>query len=126
MARILLADDNADLLEIQREVLCDAGHHVTTATTGSEAVKKTRHRVFDLVITDIVMPDGDGIETIVHLRKRHPSTKIIAMSGGGRLGAENYLPVAEKLGAAKAVAKPVTARQLLAMVDQVLGMRGAA
>lgn len=126
MARILLADDNLDLLVIQREVLSDAGHNVATATTGREAVRKARHHVFDLVITDIVMPDGDGLETIVHLRKRHPGTKIIAMSGGGRLGAENYLPVAEKLGASKAVAKPVTARQLVAMVDQVLGMAGAA
>lgn len=122
MARILLADDNADLLLLQYEALSDAGHCVTTASSGSETLKKFRQGAFDLVITDIVMPDGDGLETIVALRNRHPDTKIIAMSGGGRISSDGYLPVAEKLGASRTLAKPVTPGQLLDMVDLVLGV----
>ncbi len=120
MANILLADDNVDLLEMQSAVLCEAGHSVATAVSGSEALRQLRSREFDLVITDIVMPDGDGIETIVYLRKSHPQTRIIATSGGGRISAESYLPVAAKLGASVTLAKPVTATQLLAVVDELL------
>jgi DNA-binding NtrC family response regulator len=124
MATILIADDNVDLLHVQCEVLRYAGHEVVTATTGKEALRQARSRNFDLVITDIVMPDGDGIETIVEVRRRHPGTKIIAISGGGRISAGDYLPVAEKLGAAGTIAKPISAGQLLALVDRVLGEPG--
>jgi CheY-like chemotaxis protein len=126
MATILLAEDNLDLLVLQREVLREAGHQVTTATTGAEALRHARQSVFDLIITDIVMPEGDGIETILEVRRHHPETRIIAISGGGRLSAKDYLPVAEKLGAASALAKPVTAKALLAIVDQVLAAPRAA
>ena len=120
MAHILLADDNADILSLQSTLLRDAGHEVTTASTGREALQQARIRPFDLVITDIVMPEGDGIETIVEVRRRHPGTKIIAISGGGRMSSDNYLPLAEKLGAAKSLSKPFSGGELLATVAFVL------
>src|SRR5436190_20630656 len=106
MATILLADDNEELLHMQCAVLREAGHQVTTAVTGTEALRHARRSSFDILITDIIMPEGDGYETIVEIHRRHPPTKIIAISGAGLIGAQNYLPIARQLGACNAFVKP--------------------
>jgi DNA-binding response OmpR family regulator len=120
MAKLLLVDDNQDLLGMQGEFLRMSGHEVETAVNGEEALAQAARAKFDLVITDIIMPSKDGIEVIVALRKSQPSAKIIAISGGGRLNAKDYLSIAQKLGAAATLAKPFSGSELVATVDRVL------
>lgn len=120
MAKLLLVDDNQDLLGLQGEFLRMAGHEVFTAANGNEALEQADRTRFDLVITDIIMPDKDGIEVIVALRKSLPSVKVIAISGGGRLNARDYLSIAQKLGAAATLAKPFSGAELAATVERVL------
>ena len=120
MAKLLLVDDNADLLGMQGEFLRMSGHEVVTSTNGHEALEKASVTKFDLIITDIIMPDKDGIEVIVTLRRAMPHLKVIAISGGGRLNAKDYLSIAQKLGAAATLAKPFSGSDLVATVDRVL------
>jgi len=120
MARILLIEDNAPLLAMERAVLTAAGHEVVPATNGKEALLIFADASFDLVVTDVVMPEKDGLETISHLRRKYPTLKIIAVSGGGRVEAGDYLVMARKLGAAQTLAKPFTGEQLIKAVDKVL------
>ena len=120
MSCILLVDDHAEFLAVQKELLEDAGHTVVTAANGFKALAAVDAGVFDLVITDIIMPGNEGIETIIELRRRHPLLKIIAMSGGGRVGAMSYLELAEKLGAIHTLEKPFNEAVLLEAIDTVL------
>ncbi|HSI09645.1 MAG: response regulator [Rariglobus sp.] len=120
MSCILLVDDHAEFLAVQKEILEDAGHTVVTASDGHRALVAVKAGGIDLVITDIIMPRKEGIETIVELRTNYPLLKVIAMSGGGRVGALSYLEVAEKLGALHTLEKPFNAATLLAAVKMVL------
>jgi DNA-binding response OmpR family regulator len=120
VAAILLIDDNPGVLKMQLEFLRLAGHSVRTAASGREGVQLGRSFRCDLLITDIVMPDKDGIEVIVELRRHNPALKIIAISGGGRIGPENYLDLARKLGAARTLAKPFSGKELVDTVAALL------
>jgi DNA-binding response OmpR family regulator len=120
MAKILLVDDNAELLEMAALFLRQAEHVVTTAADGKEAMRLVEGNAFDLVITDIVMPEKEGLETIMELRRKTPALKIIAMSGGGSVAPEDYLSMARAFGAAQTLAKPFLGEELLAAVDRVL------
>lgn len=122
MGHILLVDDNTELLAIQRQVLIDAGHTVVTAKNGVHALREASEQAFDLVITDIIMPEKEGIEIIFTLRRAKPGLRIIAMSGGGVVGAESYLDIAKAFGAALTLEKPFNNQALLAAVGTVLAM----
>lgn len=117
---ILVVDDH----EIMREVICqileDAGHNVRFAAEGHEALRKLSCAHFDLVVTDIVMPEMDGIELIGELRRRFPATRIIAMSGGGeRFPTNDGLAIARRLGAGASLNKPFVADELLNAVEEL-------
>lgn len=120
MSRILLVDDHVEFLDVQRELLEDAGHSVVTATNGFQALAAVDAEEFDLMITDIIMPGKEGLEIILELRRRHPLLKVVAMSGGGVVGAGNYLEIAEKFGAVHTLEKPFNATTLLDAVTLVL------
>jgi DNA-binding response OmpR family regulator len=120
MANILLVEDEENLRSMLRIVLEDAGHEVAEAGNGKEVVEIYRRRPPDLLITDIIMPDEEGIETIIKVRKNFPHAKIIAMSGGGRTGTPNYLDLARKLGANHILAKPFSNRDFLSGIEMVL------
>lgn len=120
MSRILLVDDQVEFLNIQRELLENAGHTVVTATNGFKALAAVEAEEFDLMITDIIMPGKEGLEVIFELRHRHPLLKVMAMSGGGMVGAANYLQLAEKFGALHTLEKPFTAATLMDAVTVVL------
>ncbi len=120
MARILLVDDEEIVLRLFETVLELDHHDVTTASNGNGALAAIAREPFDLVITDLVMPDKEGIETIVEIRKLRPNLPIIAMSGGGRGNASDYLDMAAKLGARKTLAKPFSTQALLDAVNEVL------
>jgi len=120
MARILLVDDEEIVRRLFAEVLEIDHHEVTTAGDGNAALAAVAHGTFDLVITDLVMPDREGLETIIAMRHQQPDLPIIAMSGGGRGNAADYLDLAAKLGARKTMAKPFSTQELLDAVREVL------
>jgi DNA-binding response OmpR family regulator len=120
MSNILLLDDNASFLKLQGEFLRCSGHQVTTLDDSRKAMATIRTNKFDLLITDLIMPDKEGIEIIMDLRVKFPMLKIIAMSGGGRVDARDCLAMAEKLGASLTLSKPFSGEQLLKAVNTVL------
>lgn len=121
MAKILLVDDNAPLLAIIALLLQQEGHVTTQAAHGGQAMKLVANDDFDLIITDLVMPEKEGIETILALRKNFPAIKLIAMSGGGSsLNSRQMLNVAQKLGASQILEKPFTDEVLIAAVNAAL------
>jgi DNA-binding NtrC family response regulator len=120
MARVLVIDDEEDVCAAIRDALEDAGHHVLTAPNGKRAVALVKESDADVVITDIFMPESEGIETILALREACPNVKIIAMSAGGFGGTLDYLPAARKLGAVETIGKPFEVRALVALVEDVL------
>jgi DNA-binding NtrC family response regulator len=124
MPKILLADDEEVLRSLLTIMLETDGHEVKAVVNGMEVLKAVVKEdvPFDLLITDLIMPEREGIETIMELRKKHPSLKIIAMSGGGRSGADGYLKLALKLGAAAILEKPFDRQELLDTVRKVLAL----
>jgi DNA-binding response OmpR family regulator len=120
MARILLVDDDHPFRIMLGRVLTLHGHTVIEARDGKEGLKLFPHIAVDLVITDMVMPEKEGIEVLLALRKLSPSVKVIAMSGGGRVSAEDNLRMAKLLGAAKVFPKPFPSGTLLSAIDSLL------
>jgi DNA-binding response OmpR family regulator len=99
----------------------NAGHQVTTAPNGAAALRALESGTFDVIVTDIVMPDMEGLELIRKVRKTHASLPIIAMSGGGTGSTQDYLALAANFGAAKTLEKPFALEDLTAAIDEVLG-----
>lgn len=125
MAHILLIDDDDALRTMLRLTLIHFGHTVIEARNGREGLEVFPHMRADLVITDIVMPDVEGIEVLITLRQRQPPVKIIAISGGGRVSATDYLNIAQQLGAARVLTKPFSNEALKQAIDEVLAEDGA-
>jgi len=123
MARILLIDDDDSVRTVLRLTLIHFGHTVIEARDGREGLALFAHADADLVITDIVMPEVEGLEVLMTLRERKPPVKIIAMSGGGRVSAADYLHAAKLMGAASVLSKPFSNQALMAAIDDVLADR---
>lgn len=123
-ARVLVIDDNSDIREMIRTVLVHAGYEVTLAVDGGKGLEAQRREACDLAITDIFMPQQDGIETIGMMKKEFPNTPIIAMSGGAkfvtRQTSVDYLATAHKFGADRLLRKPFDIDELLKVVQEVL------
>lgn len=110
---ILVADDEDSIRSLLEHFLANAGHSVVVVGNAREACEAMARQAFDLVITDVLMPDGDGLDLITELRKKQPNARILAMSGGGRyLEGSDYLKLAKGLGAHAAMMKPFTWQQL--------------
>ena len=120
MKRILLVDDDDRLRDTLSEVLKRAGYDVEDASNGAIALNKYRRAPSDLVITDIVMPEREGLETIRELRRHDPGVRIIAISGGGVGSARTYLATATAFGADRIIAKPFSRAELLSAVEETL------
>ena len=118
--KILIIDDNDQFLGILRNTFEKAGYDVDTAGNGTEGLKVLAEYSVDLVVTDILMPEKDGIETIMELRREFPGLKIIAVSGGGNIGPESYLDTASLLGAHTLI-KPLVMTEFLTTVRELLG-----
>ncbi len=103
-----------------KQILERESYDVHAAADGNEALQKCRLHSFDLVITDILMPDKEGLETITELRRDFADVKIIAMSGGGRIGNLDFLGVAQLMGAKRTLTKPFTRQEIVATVKEVL------
>lgn len=120
MARILLIDDDEMLRSVLAKGIAYAGHEVIQAEDGRQGVDLARATKIDLVITDLVMPVQEGVETIVVLKREQPDLPVVAISGGVR-NAGVYLDIAEKIGAVRVLQKPFTPRELVSVIDQILG-----
>jgi DNA-binding response OmpR family regulator len=119
MARILIIDDDDALRAVLAQNLVHAGHEVLQAADGREGVNLFHTKSADVVLTDLVMPGQEGVETIIQLRRELPSLPIIAMSGG-MPRSKFYLGLAAKLGAQRTLAKPFTSAELLRAIAEVL------
>ena len=119
---ILVIDDDETIREILRAILEREGYRVLEAQDGNEGLKKFTETPTDLVITDLIMPGKEGIETIRDLRRKFPGVKIIAVSGGGRIGPESYLKMAKGVGALRTLSKPFDRTVLLKAVEEVIDL----
>jgi CheY-like chemotaxis protein len=120
MARILIVDDNADLGMVLRQLLQAAGHHPVVVDNARAGLAMVEAGDIELVITDILMPEVDGIEMLRGVRQKRPDLPVIAMSGGGQIAARDLLDMIGQLGADHVLQKPVRRNDLLAAVDSVL------
>ena len=120
MAEILVVDDDEGVRLMLRTLLEKSGHSVIEASNGNEAVQTLQNHSPALVILDIIMPDKEGLETIMELRQSRPDLPIIAISGGGRIGPQAYLDDALKLGAAKVFTKPFVLDDIRQAVAELL------
>lgn len=120
MARILVIDDNTALREALCELLQQSGHEVIPMATGRQAAQIHRTKPVQLIITDIFMPETDGLEIISEFRRDYPEVKIIAVSGGGSRGMVELLSVAQRMGAQRALMKPFDIHALLTAVNELL------
>jgi DNA-binding response OmpR family regulator len=123
MARILLIDDDNALREVLAMALTEAGHVVTQARDGKEGVDLFRMEPAELIITDLIMPGREGIETIMMLRREQPELPVIAISGG-MTNSAFYLKLAAGLGARRTLAKPFAIAELVGAVAEVLAAAG--
>lgn len=123
MARVLIIDDEEQVRKLIREVLEGAGHEVVEARNGREGMKLYEANPTDLVITDLVMPEQEGLETITALRRQFPGVKIIAVSGAQQKLDLDLLYVAEKLGALRTLEKPFEINKLVALVQELLQVK---
>ena len=122
MAQILVVDDETAICSTLSAMLKQAGHDVRVAGNGNEAMKLSLEGVLDLLITDIHMPERDGLSIIREMRREHPQLKIIAMTGSSL---DEYLRWAGKLGADLVLAKPFSSQEMLEAVARLLSKADA-
>jgi CheY-like chemotaxis protein len=123
---VVIADDVVEIQELLQQWLTELGCTVKCVSTGRDAVRLLRTQRVDIVITDIIMPEGDGLEVISELKRAQGSTRILAMSGGGNhLGAADCLKFAKSLGAHGVLMKPFNRHQVLDALAQVMSVSTA-
>ena len=120
MKTILIIDDDEDFRGFLKDSLESNGYNVITAVNGCEAINIFKKDCTDLVITDMIMPEKEGLETIMEIKRLCKDTKIIAISGGGLLDAGSYLDMAKRAGVLSTLKKPFRREQLLETVHEVL------
>jgi CheY-like chemotaxis protein len=118
--RVLVIEDHTDTRELIVEVLADEGYEVVSASNGTHGLNLFKESPVDLVITDLFMPDTDGLQVVMALRSAVPPVKIITISGGGMYGDAASLKTSSMLGATFTLAKPFTPDQLLELVRRAL------
>lgn len=123
MASILLVEDDQQMRALLKLLLTSSGYEVHDVPNGRRAFDEYQQHRFDLVITDLVMPEIDGLEVIMELLRRDKDMRIIAISGAGEDGGKEYLRIAQKLGAQLTLSKPFTNKEFLQAVSLALGKR---
>lgn len=120
MPGILIVEDDKDLREMLKTSLTKRKYTVLEAGDGKEAILHFKPAIIDLVITDLLMPDEDGLKVIMKIKEIKPDIKIIAISGGGKAGPGNYLNVARALGADEVFPKPFSLYKLISKIESIL------
>jgi len=123
MQGILIVEDDAELREMLKTAFVRRKFTVLEAANGKEAIAHFKPFVTDVVITDIIMPEEDGLGVIRKLKALKPELKIIAMSGGGKAGPRNYLDLAKMFGANATITKPFLIGDLISIVEKLLGTK---
>jgi len=122
MKRILIIEDDIQVRLLLRQMLERVGYEVADASNGSEGIRLYRDEPADLIITDIIMPEKEGVETIIELKRDFPDVKIIAISGGSRgIDAQNCLYYAKQLGVLHTFNKPFKRTEMLEVIRKLLG-----
>ena len=116
---IIVVDDEEQIRIMLRRMLEKEGYIIREASNGDIALKLQKEDPADLIITDIIMPDKEGIGTILELKNRYPDIKIFAMSGGGKNSPDHYLRMAKGFGVNKVFRKPFTREELLSAIDEI-------
>lgn len=126
MAQVLVIEDNAELGNLLNSFISSAGHQVTLCARSIQALEVIQHENWDLIVTDMFMPDRDGLDILRETRRSSPATPVIAMSGGSRLFPKfDPLMCASELGATAILKKPFRRADLLKQVDLALSARRA-
>jgi len=120
MPGILLVEDEKDLREMLKASLIRRKYTVIEAENGKDAISHFKPLITDMLITDLIMPDEDGLKVIIKLKKLKPTLKIIAISGGGKAGPGSYLNLAKALGADAIFSKPFSVHDLISKIEELL------
>jgi CheY-like chemotaxis protein len=120
--KVLIIDDDPLVRYTLSKILTSHGYDVVTAADGERGLASLADENPGIVITDLIMPEQEGIETIIRIRQERPDIRIIAISGGGRYGNFDMLPMAQTLGADAVVAKPFEAEELLGPLQRLAGL----
>jgi DNA-binding response OmpR family regulator len=120
MPGVLIVEDDKELREMLKMSLLRSGFTVLEAGNGKDAITHFKPSLTDLVVTDLIMPEEDGLKVVIKLRELKPSIKIIAISGGGKVGPGSYLNLAKVLGADAIYSKPFSVNELTAKIEQLL------
>lgn len=123
MAKILVIDDEEQIRGLLKRIFQSQGHRVVTADNGAVGLRMMAQEPFDLVITDIFMPEKEGMETIIEIKRDYPAVKILAMSGGNSQGCD-YLPMTRPLGADACLNKPFSNEDMIRIANGLLGDPG--
>ncbi len=118
MPGILIVEDNRELREMLKESLTRKNFIVQEADNGKDAIIHFKPSVTDLVLTDLIMPEEDGLKVIMKLRELKPSLKFIAISGGGKAGPASYLNLAKALGADAIYSKPFSVNEMIEKIEE--------
>jgi CheY-like chemotaxis protein len=118
--RVLVVDDSADIRGMLQAQLEMEGFEVATAPDGARALALLGRQRTDLIITDLFMPDKDGIETILEIRQKYPAIQIVAMSGWDSRQGSDYLKVAREIGAVRTVKKPFELTDIVKIVRDLM------
>jgi CheY-like chemotaxis protein len=122
MPGILLVEDDRDLREMLKISLSKRGFIVLEAENGKDAIIRFKPAITDMVVTDLIMPDEDGLKVIIQFREKKPAIKIIAISGGGKAGPGSYLNLAKALGADAIFSKPFSLNDLISKIEDLLNI----
>jgi CheY-like chemotaxis protein len=122
MAGILIVEDENDLREMLKVSLVRRKFTVLESENGKDAITHFKPSVTDLVITDLIMPEEDGLKVIMRLRELKPSIKVIAISGGGKAGPASYLNLAKALGADAVYSKPFSVNEMIKKIEELLAI----
>ncbi len=121
MAIVLVVDDDPTIRAIATELLREEKHAIVEAADGDEALRVLEATAAQLVVLDMLMPNRDGLETIIEIRRRFPGVKILAISSGGSMGVGNLLTMARTFGADETMAKPLSFTGFASTVNRLLG-----
>ena len=121
MARILVIDDEEMVRDMLSRALTKEGHNVVTAGDGEAGLEAFQAMDADVVVTDLIMPRQEGLETIRALHRIDPDVRVLAISGGGMRGDSLYLEFARKLGAHSVLSKPFTPDEAVDSIRALLG-----
>jgi CheY-like chemotaxis protein len=123
--RILVVDDDELVRVTAKTILEREGYFVKLASNGVQALEQAAQMSLDVMILDIIMPEKEGIETLLQIKREFPSVKVIAISSGGRKGVDDFLMIADRFGADAALKKPIRPKALLAQVSRLLNESSA-